>query len=100
MKTTLSTYEVVNQLMDDTFANWTRPQALAIVDYLENLEDELGEEIEFDAIAIRSDFSAYDSIEEFNKEFNTTYVSASELSRYGIVYTCNDDTFVVVNNSF
>jgi hypothetical protein len=61
MKTTLSTSEAAEILLSDTCANWSRAGAFALVEYLEELEDSTGEEMEFDRVAIRCDFSEYDS---------------------------------------
>jgi len=99
MKTTLDSWQAANMLMADDNANWTRDQAFAIVDYLENLEDELNETIEFDAVGIRCDFSAYNSIKEFNNDWSKEYASVDELAENCITYSCADGTFVVVNDT-
>lgn len=65
MKITLNTYEAANMLLDDDNANWSSAGSLAMVRYLEDLEDELGEEMEFDVIAIRCDYSEYESLIEW-----------------------------------
>jgi len=62
MKKTLSTCEAANILIDDEFSNWSRRGAFAIVEYLEGLEYETGHETEFDRIAIRCDFTEYESL--------------------------------------
>lgn len=69
MKTTLSTSEAANILISDTCANWSRAGAFALVEYLEEIEDSTGEEIEFDRVAIRCDFSEYDSPQEAAEDY-------------------------------
>lgn len=61
MKATLSTSQAADLLKADTNANWSRSGAYALVEYLEELEEDTGSEIEFDAVAIRCDYSEYDS---------------------------------------
>lgn len=61
MKTTLSTSQAVDLLKADSNARWSRAGALALVEYLEQLEEDTGTEIEFDVVAIRCDFSEYSS---------------------------------------
>ena len=61
MKATLSTSQAADLLKADTNAKWSHSGALALVEYLEELESDTGTEIEFDAVAIRCDFSEYDS---------------------------------------
>lgn len=65
MKTTLSTTEAAHRLIDDENANWSRAGAFALVEYLEELEEDIGDEIEFCLVAIRCDYSQYDSLEDW-----------------------------------
>ena len=65
MKYTLSTYEAAERLFNDENANWTRAGAFALVEYLEELEDDIGEEIDFCPCGLRCDFSQYSSLEEW-----------------------------------
>jgi len=65
MKETLSTNEVAERLLADENANWTWAGAQALAEYLEELESDMGEEIEFDRVALRCDFSQWDSLQEW-----------------------------------
>lgn len=69
MKTTLSTNEAAEMLIADTCARWSRAGAFALVEYLEQLEESTGEEMEFDRVAIRCDFSEYASLEEWAEDY-------------------------------
>jgi hypothetical protein len=53
MITTLST----NQAINDLLADWTYNEAEALVNFYEELEDQQGEAIEFDRVAIRCDWT-------------------------------------------
>jgi hypothetical protein len=61
MKLTLTTSAAVELLKVDQYARWSRSGALALVEHLEQLEEDCGTEIEFDAVSIRCDYSEYDS---------------------------------------
>ena len=65
MKTTLATTQAAHRLIDDENANWTRAGAFALVEHLEELEEDIGEEIEFCPVSLRCDFSQYSSLEEW-----------------------------------
>jgi hypothetical protein len=65
MKQTLTTYQAAQQLHDDKDGGWTWNGAQALVEYLEELEADMGEEIEFDRVALRCDFSEYESLVEW-----------------------------------
>ena len=68
MKLTLSTTEAAHRLIDDKNANWSRSGAYALCEYLEELEEFTGEEMELDVCALRCDFSEYGSLEAWAKE--------------------------------
>jgi hypothetical protein len=61
MKLTLTTSAAIELLKVDQYARWSRDGAAALVEYLENLEEECGTEIEFDHVALRCDFTEYKS---------------------------------------
>ncbi len=69
MKTTLSTSQAAHILIDDKDANWSRAGAFALVDYLEQLEEDCGEEMEFDPVAIRCDYAEYDSLQDWASDY-------------------------------
>lgn len=78
MKTTLSTSEAANILLSDTYAKWSRAGAFALVEYLEEIEDSTGEEIEFDRVAIRCDFSEYGSAVEAWQDYDPACQSSGD----------------------
>ena len=61
MKSTLTTYEIQDALLQDDNAAWSYNGAKALAEWLDNLDDECGTETEFDRVAIRCEFSEYDS---------------------------------------
>ena len=66
---TLSTYQIAGALMQDQNAKWSRGAAYALADYLQELENDTGEEQELDVVAIRCDFSEYSSAVEAAGEY-------------------------------
>lgn len=75
MKTEMTTYECAKALTHDDYANWTRSGAFALVEYLEQIEEGCGTQIEFDPVALRCEFSEYDTAIEaaqvYTSEFTT-----------------------------
>jgi hypothetical protein len=69
MKLTLSTYAVADLLIADNNANWSHAGARALAEYLEEMEEETGEEMEFDAVSIRCDYSEYESLAKWADEY-------------------------------
>jgi hypothetical protein len=68
MKLTLTTSAAVELLKVDQYARWSRSGARALVEHLEQLEEDCGTETEFDAVAIRCDYSEHESALEAAKE--------------------------------
>ena len=64
MKLNLSTSHAADLLFRDEFAGWSYAGAHAICEYLEQLEEDIGEDIEFDPVAIRCDYSEHSNIAE------------------------------------
>ncbi len=61
MKQTLTTNEAANLLVADDNAGWSYAGARALVEHLEAVEDDTGEAIEFDAVALRCEYAEYES---------------------------------------
>ena len=68
MKATLTTSQATDLLKSDTNARWSYSGARALVEHLEQLEEDCGTEIEFDSVAIRCDYSEYGSALEAAKD--------------------------------
>jgi len=69
MKTTLTTWQIADALKSDSNANWSHAGALALAEYLEEIEESTGEEIEFDVVAIRCDYSEFSSLQDWIAEY-------------------------------
>ena len=67
MKKTVSEYTFVDALTPD---NFSYEGARALFQYIEELEDDIGEQIEFDPIAIRCDYSEYKNLEEVKEYYD------------------------------
>jgi hypothetical protein len=65
MKTTHTTSQAANILANDKNSSFSRDGAFALVEYLEQFEQGCGEEMEFDCVAIRCDFSEYESLQSW-----------------------------------
>lgn len=61
----LTTHEAAHILLDDKFANWSYKGAFALIGYIEEIEDETSGEYELDRVALRCEFSEYESLIEW-----------------------------------
>jgi hypothetical protein len=69
MKETLTTEQAADRLVADDNANWSYAGARALVEYLEDIENDTGEELEFDRVAIRCDYNEYESAREAAEDY-------------------------------
>jgi hypothetical protein len=69
MKTTLTTSHAAEILANDEYSSFSRLGAYALVDYLEQMEEDTGEEIEFDSVAIRCDFAEWETLQEWAADY-------------------------------
>ena len=70
MHQNISTDEAIKLLKEDDNADWSWSGAEALVEYLEDLEDSLGESIAFDRVAIRCEYSEYSSALEAAEHYD------------------------------
>jgi len=68
MKDTVTEYQFVNE-MAQAQHGFTREGARALFEYFENLEQDTGEEMEFDPIAIRCEFDEYESLKDVKENY-------------------------------
>jgi len=66
----LTTTDVANKLLADENAGWSRAGAYALAEYLQELEDDIGEEFELDVVALRCEYSEYPSAAEAVKDYD------------------------------
>lgn len=69
MKKTLSTNQIADELRSDDNANWSYSGALALAEYLEQMEEDTGGEMELDVVAIRCDYAQWESLQEWAEDY-------------------------------
>ena len=66
----LTISQAADLLISDQYANWSRAGATALVEDLEELEESVGESIEFDAVGIRCEYTEYADWEEVRENYD------------------------------
>ena len=90
MKKTLTQYDIAEELMNDIHAAWTRAGAFALAEYFEQIEMDTNEELDFDAVAIRCDFSQYESLQDWAHDY---FSNAKEEMGFDETEEIDDDEF-------
>lgn len=76
--------------------NFTYDGKRALFDYLEALEDDTGEEIELDVIALCCDYTEYKNLEELQENY-TNIESIHDLEDYTTLIMIDDESFIIQN---
>ena len=88
----------------DQFRNWFRSSEQyrrtfsyeglsALFDYLEEMEESTGEELEFDPVALCCEYSEYDTFEEFQEDYDEWNIQFKE--RFPTLNDLEDYTTVI-----
>tara|TARA_R110002126_G_scaffold23819_1_gene83206 strand:+ start:1049 stop:1342 length:294 start_codon:yes stop_codon:yes gene_type:complete len=94
MFNTLSTNQAVNELMADEYADWSYEAATALVEWIEDFEENQGEPIEFDPIGLRCEFSEYTAT-ELVEEYSMTLEEVRQHTLVLDLGTLTNQSFVV-----
>ena len=91
MKQTINEYQFKDAFQNCRPNNFSYEGLTALYDYLEQYEEDTGQEMELDVIGLCCDFTEYDSLKEFQKEYNEPY----EKNNYKTIEEIEDETIVI-----
>jgi hypothetical protein len=97
MKTTIYESDFThNPMLEDNFTYHAR---VALFEHLEQLEEDLGEQWDFDPIAIRCDFTEYKNIQDFWQDYNSVeFQCMSDIEdATSVIYVDNSNSFIIQN---
>ena len=69
----------------------------ALYDYIEEYYEEADKPYELDVIEICCDFTEYDSLEEFNKDYNREYENIDDIVDDTVVIMVDNTSFIIQN---
>ena len=64
---------------EDNFSDWGR---VALFEYFEEYEEDMGEQLQFDPIAICCEYTEYESLDELNDIYGKKFEDLDEVSDY------------------
>ncbi len=68
----------------------------ALFNYLESYEEDTGEEIELDVIALCCDYTEYENLAEFQKDYNTEdYQTIEDIEEATTVIKIDYESFII-----
>ena len=75
--------------------NFSKAGLFALFDYLEQLEDDIGEETELDVIALCCEYAEYDSLAEFREDYGEDYNTMQDIEYHTTVIMIDDESFII-----
>ena len=83
MKKTIGIHEF-NKAFEDMnrLTNFSHEGREALFDYLEQYEQDTGEEVELDVIALCCEYSEYENLAEFQKDYGNEYESIDDIEEH------------------
>ena len=90
MKQTINEYQFKDAFQNCRPNNFSYEGLTALYNYLEQYEEDTGQEMELDVIGLCCDFTEYDSLKEFQQEYyknepNDSYKTIEEIENETIV---------------
>lgn len=96
MKTSVNEYDFRRWFEQTRPENFSYQGLGALFEYLEQLEEDLGEDIEFDGIAICCDYQELESLEEFNSDYSKECEDLDDVAEYTTVIPVEGtDRFII-----
>ncbi len=66
-----------------------------LFEYLKELEEETGQELELDVIAICCDYNEYENLKEFQQDYGEEYKSIEDIQEQTDVIMIDDERFII-----
>ena len=96
MITTINEYDFIDAFRKmGREGNFSNDGLVALYEYLEMLEDDTGQPIELDVIALCCEFTEYDNLEEFQANYSEDYETIEDIERETTVIMIDDDSFII-----
>jgi len=96
MITTINEYDFIDAFRKmGREGNFSNDGLVALYEYLEMLEDDTGQPIELDVIALCCEFTEYDNLEEFQADYSEDYETIEDIERETTVIMIDDDSFII-----
>lgn len=92
MKQGINKYQFIDAFkQSDRKDQFSYDGLVSLFEYLEEYEDSVGEQIEFDMIALCCEYTEYDNLEEFQNDYGKDYESFDDIE--------NSTTVIYYDNS-
>tara|TARA_R100000773_G_scaffold39088_1_gene34436 strand:- start:282 stop:581 length:300 start_codon:yes stop_codon:yes gene_type:complete len=75
--------------------NFSRNGLIALYEELEMVENDIGQPIELDVIALCCEYAEYDNLEEFQADYSEDYETIEDIQNETTVIMIDADSFII-----
>lgn len=97
MKTTLTCQSFIDKFRKIRPDNFSYDGLVALYNWIVEIEEQDGKEIEFDPIAFCCEFTEYDSIEELRDAYDIQFTNMQQISYHTICIPIDDERFIIAD---
>ena len=94
MKQSVNIYDFEREFKRFERNNFSWDGLKALFEYLEEYEEDTGEEIELDVVALCCDYAEYDSLNEYNSDYGTKYSEIDAIQYHTTLIKKDDNTYI------
>lgn len=94
MKQNVSEYDFIYRFSQIRPDNFSRNGLQCLYDYLIELEEGIGEEIEFDVIALCCDFTEYKDLKEISEAYGRDFMETDDIRDFTQVIECDNSIII------
>ena len=95
MKQSINMYDFERAFKNFERDNFSYDGLKALFEYLEDYEEDTGEEVELDVIALCCDYMEYDSLNEYNNDYGTKYSEIDAIQDDTTLIKIDDNSFII-----
>lgn len=95
MKTTVTRCDFQDAFQKIRPENFSYQGLNALFEYLEEYEEDTGQEIELDVIAICCDFSEYENLAAFQENYGEEYETIEDIEQETVVIRFGVESFII-----
>ena len=95
MKQTINEYQFTEAFKRIRPNNFSYEGLKALFEWFEELENDTGEEMELDVIAICCDFSEYENLKEYNEYYDKECEEIDEIADDTTLIKIDDERFII-----
>ena len=94
MKDTVTAYQFVNEMAQSQHG-FSREGARALFEYFEAYEEDTGEQMEFDPVAIRCDFDEYENLKAIQENYKDIETLEDLQNHTTVIEIPNSDRLII-----